>query len=305
MIPNIRAVIDGVIHVTVDDINTADDTYSYCIVYQDTSTTGSFATTTSYVALAADTTGYTVYDADATSTLYYKALLSLASDSTATATALGDARGYGTQAAYCTALDVRGELGMGARTNVDAKSDHWLWERAVQVSRLIDEYCGCPETSDLAYLASTSAIRYFTADGSDELWLDTPATSISTVEVEETDGTWTEYESDDDYWPWPWNDTPYRKLVIQDRTTSEETNWDDGHRRVRVTGVWGLATSVPDLIKGACVAQVAIWYKRAMTGWRTREGNTQFGFVEYPSALDDDVKRMLDGVHQRVKRLVF
>jgi len=177
MDPNIRAAIDGALHITVPDINTADNTYNYVLVYEDTSSAGAFGTATGNVALEANTTGYIVYDQNGTSSVYYKACLA---DDTSGTTKSGysSVRQGGTQAAYCTALDVRGELGMGARTNVDAKSDHWLWERAVQASHLIDNYCGCPETADLAYLATTADTFTFSADGSDWLWLPTPMTSL-------------------------------------------------------------------------------------------------------------------------------
>lgn len=276
--------------------------YDVIRVYTDTTSTGSFATLDGTESLSANTTGYAYVDSGGTSSTWYKVAYY---GSTPGLSSKSDAQQGATYDAYCTALDVRGELGMGARQDVDEKSDHWLWEMCIQASHLIDNYCGCGFLdTDLAYLASTSAIRYYTADGTDEVWID-PVTSITKVEVEETDGTWTEYESDDDYWPWPWNDTPYRKLVIQDRTTSEETNWDKGHRRLRVTGVWGLSTSVPPLIKRACATQVAIWYKRAMAGWRAREGNSQFGFVDYEGTLSDDVKAMLDGEDKRVRKFVF
>ena len=290
------------LEITVEDItNVIAAGYDRVRVYTDTSSSGTFTTLDGNVSLSANTTGYEYVDTDGTTSTWYKTAYYGSSPGESSKSS---AQQGGTQDSYCTVLDVKGELGMAARQNLGDKSDHWISEMITQASRLIDDYCGCAGLSDLAYLASTSATRTMDGDGSDWLWLDKPMTSVTSVSVEETDGTWTSYGTDD-YWPWPWNDTPKTALVIQDRTGSEETNWDSGHRRVAVCGVFGLATSVPALIKRACITQVAIWYKRAMAGWRMREGDEQFGFLEYPGTLSDDVMAMLDAEPKRVKRYVF
>ena len=106
-----------------------------------------------------------------------------------------------------------------------------------------------------------------------------------------------------DYWPWPYNETPIRAILVSDRSASAKSAWTAGPKRVKLTGVWGVSTSVPALVEQACATQVAIWYKRMMAGWATREGNAEFGYLTYPRTLDQDVKLMLDSVTPRVTML--
>jgi hypothetical protein len=135
-------------------------------------------------------------------------------------------------------------------------------------------------------------VRYFDGTGDAELWID-PAVSVSLVEVEETDGTWTSWAATD-WWAWPYNDTPTRMIEVSDRTNSTKGAWTKGPKRVRVTGVWGWTTTVPALIERACRTQVARWYKRAMQGWADVGGQAEMGTLRYVQRMDPDVEMILD-----------
>ena len=290
MEPTIRAALNGVIEITVPDVTQAMTAYTKIVVYQDTSATGAFGTETGTATLVAARTGYSVYDADGTSSLYYKAKLSDGDGSVVSS--LSSARQYGTSAAYCSAFDVRQEMSIGSgEASTGPEHDYNLWNMAQEASRLIDAYKNVPEES---YLASGSVIRYFDGPGDAWLWLDdSPAVSISLVEVEETDGTWTSWAATD-WRAWPYNETPIRRVDVSHRTASNTSAWTSGEYRVRLTGVWGVTEDVPELVARACKIQVARWFKKAMQGWSDEGGAAPFGLLRYPRQLERDVRELLD-----------
>jgi hypothetical protein len=289
MIPAIRAVVNGIVYLTVPDITTAMTVYTKIVVVEDTVEGGSYGTETGTATLVAEQTGYAVFDEDGSSSVYYKAKLSNADGSTVSE--LSTARQGETQAAYCLAQDVRQELASGSgQAEVNQKHDHSLWEMCIECSRLIDRF---KDVEDDAYLASGSELRYFDGTGDGSLWLeDMPATSIATVEVEETDGTWTEWASTD-YYEWPYNESYIRRLDVNVKSDGNKSAWTSGRKRVRLTGVWGIATSVPGMVARACKVQVASWYKKAMGGWSGTGGMEPMGMLTYPRELDPEVKGIL------------
>ena len=305
MIPVIRAVVDGLIHVTLVDVATALATYTKITVYEDTDSAGSFATTTGNITLVADTTGYSLYDQDGTSSVYYRCKLSDAGGTTLSA--VSNTRQYGTQQAYCTAFDTRGELSQGTGTaTINAMTAHWIWEDCVAVSRLIDRYA---IVEDDAYQASGSETRYVNGSGKVRLWLPWPATSISAVSVEETDGTYTSWTEDADWYEYPYQDSgaptpnPILRLDVNEKSDGSKSVWTVGQKRVKVVAVWGMATSVPDIIARAAKIQVAQWYKLAMQGWSDTGGSPEFGQLEYPRKLDKAVKLLVDQARPRRPRI--
>jgi hypothetical protein len=288
MNPEIRATINNILQLTVDDIASAlAKGYTAIRVYTDVAADGTFVTLDGTVTLVAGTTGYNYVDVDGTSAIYYKACC------------YGTVPGNGTKSSavqggmltvYCTAFDVRQELAAASgQAAIDEAHDEVLWDMAVQASRLIDRY---KDMAAGAYLASGSAIRYFDGTGDPDLWID-PATSVTKVEVEETDGAWTQWAATD-YRSWPYNDTPTRMLQVSDRADCTKGAWMRGPRRVRVTGVWGWSTTVPALIERACRTQVARWYKRAMQGWADVGGQAEMGTLRYVQRIDPDVELILD-----------
>jgi hypothetical protein len=276
--------------ITVDDIaQVMAAGYTVIRVYTDTSETGTFVTLDGTATLVAVQTEYAYVDTDGTTSTWYKVAYYgvVPGESTKSAAQQG-----GTLDAYCTSLDVRKELAAASgRAAVDEDPGDVIWDMCVEASRLIDEY---KMLEHGAYLASGSEVRYFDGTGHEYLWiLDSPATSITTVEVEETDGTWTTWVSND-YFTWPYNETPIRRLDVSDRAVGDKTAWTLGPRRVRLTGVFGWSTTAPALIERACKIQVARWYHRAQQGWQDAAGTPEFGELRYVRELDPDVKIILD-----------
>lgn len=261
--------------------------YTLVRVYTDIAEAGTFATLDGTVTLAAGQTGYAYVDTDGTTSTWYKTAYYGAAPGEGSKSG---AQQGGTVDAYCTAFDVRQELAAGSgQAAIDEAHDEVLWDMAVQASRLIDRY---KDQAAGAYLASGSAVRYFDGTGDPDLWIDL-ATSITKIEVEETDGAWTQWAATD-YRSWPYNDTPTRMLQVSDRADCTKGAWMRGPRRVRVTGVWGWSTTVPALIERACRTQVARWYKRAMQGWADVGGQAEMGTLRYVQRIDPDVELILD-----------
>lgn len=263
--------------------------YTLIRVYTDTAEDGAFSTLDGTVALAANTTGYGYVDTDGTTSTWYKVAYYGSSPGESSKS---EAQQGGTMDAYCTAFEVRQELAAASgQVTISEKHDQVLWEMALEASRLIDGY---KEVPDGSYLASGSAVRYFNGTGDAFLWLDgSPAVSISQVEVEETDGTWTVWAATD-YRTWPYNETPLRRVDVSHRAESNKSAWTDGRYRVRITGVWGVSTTVPYLVARACKTQVALWYKKAMQGWSESGGAPQFGMLRYRRELDREIMAILD-----------
>ena len=279
--------------VTVDDITQVMAAgYTVIRVYTDTSETGEFTTLDGTITLVAGTSGYAYADTDGTTSTWYKTAYYGSSPGLGSKS---DAQQGGTVDAYCTALEIRQEMAAASgQAEIDDDHDDAIWDMCVQASRLIDAYKHLEEG---AYLASGSEDRYFDGSGDAYLWLPTPATSISAVAVEETDGTWTSWASTD-YFEWPYNTTPVKRLDVQDRNSTTKGAWTAGRKRVKITGVWGYSTTVPSLINRACRIQVGRWLHRAMQGWAD-VGGSEFGELRFVRRLDPDVQMLLDQVQPK------
>jgi len=285
------------LEITVEDITEILAAgYTVIRVYTDTAEDGAFSTLDGTETLVANTSGYVYVDTDGDTSTWYKVAYYGASPGES---AKSDAQQGGVVDGYCTALDVRRELAGGSgQVEIGEEHDAALWKIIIQVSRLIDEYKQLPEGS---YLATSSELRYQDGSGGRTLWLEWPAVSVSKVEVEEVDGTWTEWSSSTDYWTWPYSgDGPIWRIDVSDRSTSNKSYWMTGRKRVRVTAVWGVSATVPDLVARACMTQTARWWKQAQAGWSDNGGAAEFGTLPYRYTwLDGDVRGLLDLVRPR------
>ncbi len=199
--------------------------------------------------------------------------------------------------AYTHAYNVRQELAIGS--GADAIDDQWdraLEAMAEECSRLIDWYCIVEEN---AFAATASATRYVDGNGRTELWLPWPAVSVSAVSVEESDGTYTAWTQGTDYYRWPYQDdsgltiNPILRLDVNAKSDGSKASWTAGQKRVKVTAVFGITATPPELVERACKQQVAQWYKLASHGWSDTGGSPDFGELQYPRKLDASVMKLL------------
>ena len=109
---------------------------------------------------------------------------------------------------------------------------------------------------------TTASIRYFDGDGSHVLLIDD---CISLSKIEMGDPTTTKDELDsDDYYTYPYNRTPKRKVYYSGIFTRAKKNID-------VTAKWGYSTAVPNDIKLATTILVSLIIEEA---WQS-EGETE------------------------------
>jgi len=273
--------------------------YTIVRIYSATTQGGAFTTLEGTVTLYAGKEEYTYVDQDGTTALWYKtALYGTTPGEAAKSTAVQGSE----VAAYCTAGDVRRELGMGSgNQQIGAEHEDVLWDMAIEATRLIDRF---KRVEPGAYSASGSETRYFPGSGMNYQRID-HAVSVSKVEVEETDGTYTEWTADTDYFTWPYNAAAIgesiRALEVSEKSPTTKSVFTAGRKRVKVTGVWGIASTPPDDIARACKIQTARWFKRAQQAWQDAGMSAaESGQMSYVKKLDPDVETLLKGAFPTV-----
>ncbi len=104
----------------------------------------------------------------------------------------------------------------------------------------------------------TTTTRYFDGNGKREIIVDdfTTLTSVQILQVNSDDVEYTLTEGlDDDYVLYPYNETPYYKLMMV--ASSSVGVWLRGLKRIKLTGVWGHSAIVPEDIKLVATMLVA------------------------------------------------
>lgn len=195
---------------------------------------------------------------------------------------------------YTTTTSVKVDLDVSG-LSMSTSADTFLSNAITEASRLIDRY---KQVEDDAYANNASdETRYYPGTGRLRQPIDYAAV-ITAVAVEETDGTYTTWSEDTDFFLFPENhDTigePVRYLVVNRKSDGNKNVWTHGQRRVKVVGKFGISTSAPAEIQRACKIQVQRWYKRAQQGWADASSNTDLGQIEFRQSLDPDVKVILD-----------
>jgi hypothetical protein len=207
---------------------------------------------------------------------------------------------------YTDAEPIKVELELGSGATFTDELDGHLTESIEEASRMIDDYkrveAGSYKTSDYA----ADEVRYYFGSGRSTQDFDF-ATSITELAVEETDGTYTAWTEDTDYYLWPPNalqiGEAYRAATVSNRAGTTKSVFDYGYNRVRVTGKFGISVEVPAQIERACKVQVQRWYHRALQGWQDTGGNQDLGLVRYTKELDPEVKGILKAAFPHVARI--
>jgi len=164
---------------------------------------------------------------------------------------------------YINVGDIQRELAAGSgQSTLATNYSDVLDEMITEASRLVDGFKGVEAG---AYLADTSATqREYFGSGTPHQRIDY-CTGITSVSVEETDGTYTTWIEDTDFFAWPYESSainqPIRRLDINTKSDTTKSVWTFGPKRVRVTATWGIATTVPETIQRAVKIQVQRWYR--------------------------------------------
>jgi len=210
---------------------------------------------------------------------------------------------------YCTPAEMRTQIEKTGTTG--SGSDAALGVIIEAVSRSIDKYCNRPD----GFIAlSVATARYYTGRGEAHILID-ECTEVSAVAAKDasTDTTYTAWAATDwqactgDPRSPDWNSTPYTMLVCLPSGSysvfiSGQTGYMRGFRptyeevrqvpTVRVTAKWGYATTCPPVIKEACIALSARWFKQGQGAWADTLASSDLGQLIYQRE-NQDIKMML------------
>lgn len=103
------------------------------------------------------------------------------------------------------------------------------------VCRAADEHCG-------RKFYDAIATRYYDGNGGASLWIDDDLLTVTSLKVDlDGDGVYeTTLTADTDYWLWPDNESPKRRIDLNPRSTQAST-FPIGRRRVQIVGVFGFS----------------------------------------------------------------
>jgi hypothetical protein len=188
---------------------------------------------------------------------------------------------------YCTTVDV---MDLMPDTEWTGKYEPLLGSLITRTSRLIDRLLG---REPGAFAAGAATARLFDGSGRRELWVDEMAAAPTLVEVDETGDlsyvTW----AATDYTVWPYNDTPYTRLDV-DQMNGDKAAWYAFPRGVRITARWGYSLEVPEDVKQAVLIQTVRGFKRAQQAFQDVGAIIELGQLRYVQALDPDVAAIVE-----------
>lgn len=217
---------------------------------------------------------------------------------------------------YCSTAELATQIGLTIEGSGSASATA-LGILIAAAQQAIDNFCNRPD----GFIALTTATaRVFAGRGKPWLYID-ECTEVTAVAVKDaiSDTSYTAWASDDynefsggHEFP-NYNRPPYTGLLVNpygtggysyfiSGATGGSQGWPDpptgaGEIRylptVQVTAKWGYATTVPDVIKQACITQAARWFKRGEASWADALASGDMGQLMYRQALDPDLKMML------------
>ena len=193
---------------------------------------------------------------------------------------------------YCTADEVKAVMPDG---NWGATYDALLALLATRASRAIDRLT---KREPSAYAVAADSTRYFTAEGSIELYIGELAAAPTTVKIAEAgDITDLTTLAATDYILEPYNalaeGLPYNFIKL-DVLNGDWAYWPTFQKSIVITGKFGYSTAVQDDVKQAAIIQCTRWFKRGQQGYADTGAIVELGQMTYTQALDPDVATMLD-----------
>lgn len=187
---------------------------------------------------------------------------------------------------YCTADAIKDALPDGAWGSA---YDGELARLATAASRAIDLFAN---RQSGYFVVTADSTRYYTGSGRSEQYIDSLATTPTSVAVDESgNGSYTTWASTD-YNLWPYNavdeGVPYVRLDINPVSSSKAV-WYPFQKAVRIVGKFGFGITVHPLIEQAAVIQAVRWFKRAQQGYHDSTIVPELGQHLYVKPLDPDV----------------
>lgn len=190
---------------------------------------------------------------------------------------------------YCTVAQLKARLGI-----TDTADDAVLAQIIEGVSAEIDN-----DTHRRFWTTVADEDRYYTAANGGQVFIDDDLISITALATDDA-GTRT-YSTTwlaTDYELWPLNAAlrgrPYSwvEVVPNGRLAFPTTR-----RGVKITGKFGYSTTVPPVVREACLLQSERLFKRKDAPFGVM-GSPDTGYVRLKDELDPDVSRLLDSVRK-------
>ncbi|MBM3131922.1 MAG: hypothetical protein FJZ95_02670, partial [Chloroflexi bacterium] len=180
---------------------------------------------------------------------------------------------------YIVIADVKKLIGL---TGEDIEWDAHLTKLATAVSDAIDYECG------RSFVVKTEdETRYVDADGGTVLRIDDLRTLSSVALDTSLDSTFaTALTENTDFYLKPFNKSPKLWLSLNPNGTYDR--WPNQRRAVKIVGLWGYDSVIPDAVKVACEMIVARLYKRKDTAFATMIASSTFDGFEVHRGMDPD-----------------
>lgn len=195
---------------------------------------------------------------------------------------------------YATVAEIKEALA-DAMSASETTYDALLGKLTTRASRLIDKISG---RGDNAFYATSSSARRFAGNNQSTIHID-ECVSVSSVETTIDNGTnWTSWAAG------TWDLLPYSVSPFWALGASPLTGigyFPKGDGTVRVTGVWGYSSSVPEVIKQAAIIQSVRWFKRGQSAFGDAFANQDLGGLVFIKGVDPDIQTIIfDGGLRRV-----
>lgn len=191
---------------------------------------------------------------------------------------------------YTTSTDAFADIVEGTYSSSDYPV---MASYVTAASRLIDAEFGRwpgffnPSTDD--------ETRYYDGSDEEEQIIDEYAalTSVSVSEQGETCSTGYTLWSSTDYYVWPYNRLPIKRLVID--SNGSKGGWYSYRKAVKVIGKPGYAATTPAVVSQACKMQSVRWFMRGKQGYQDTGASVDIGGITLrgQTQLDPDVKALL------------
>jgi hypothetical protein len=204
---------------------------------------------------------------------------------------------------YATAAQLR------AQPNMTGANDDTVLELLLSAaSRAVDGYCNRVDDGFLAPEALEE--RTFVGDGTESISIP-ECVELGTISVRSRGvSAWTAV--DDAYVlgyagsaqrP-NFNRFPYTGILLTTGTFPLGLHPDyplqPGYPTVKVSGRFGYADAVPDVVVTATIVQASRWFKRGQSFWADTIASDSMGTASFRRSVDPDVKMMLDEARLRL-----
>lgn len=193
---------------------------------------------------------------------------------------------------YATLEEFKSEL---ADTNWGGDYDTFVKLLLPAASRLIDGLLGRAPGD---FEVTVDETRYFTGDGSSELWIaEIAAVTSVAMDLVGDQVTYTPLDAAN-FQAWPRDAAqkgiPFYRLDIPVLTNPTYYTWYSTPDSIKVIGKWGYSMTTPALIKRAMLIQTVRWFKRAQQAYQDVGAITSLGQLTYVQKLDPDVENIIN-----------